>query len=145
MEIFPTPALAAVMVIPFLVTFLALYVILFRPLVAYLEARESARDGALQEAKALESQVAERTEDLQKRLEAARSEVVALRASERARALEIESEIIADARTTADAHIGRAITEIQASAATARQSIGTTASTLSTEIAAQVLGRELSA
>ncbi len=145
MEIFPTPALAAVMVIPFLVTFVALYVILFRPLVAYLEAREGARDRALQEAKALESQVTERTEDLHKRLEAARSEVVAFRAAERAKALESESEIIADARTTADAHIGRAVTEIQASAAIARESISTTASTLSTEIAAQVLGRELSA
>ncbi|MFT6144280.1 MAG: F-type H+-transporting ATPase subunit b [Myxococcota bacterium] len=145
MEIFPTPALAAVMVIPFLVTFVALYLILFRPLVAYLDAREGARDGARQETNALGIQVAERTADLQKRLEDARSEVIAYRATERAKALETESEIIADARTTADAHIGRAVTDIRTSAETARQSISTTAATLSTEIAAQVLGRELSA
>lgn len=145
MEIFPTPALAAVMVVPFLVTFLALRFILFKPLVAYLEAREAARTHALEEARALETQVAERTADLHKRLEAAHSEMVAHRMAERAKALEIESEIIADARTTADAHIGRALTEIQQSAATARQSLGTTASTLSNEIAAQVLGRELRA
>jgi hypothetical protein len=37
------------------------------------------------------------------------------------------------------------VTEIQTSAAIAQKSISTTASTLSTEIAAQVLGRELSA
>ena len=145
MEIFPTPALAAIMVVPFLFAFLSLQFILFRPLMAYLEARDDVRERALQEARALENQVEERTNDLQHRLEAAHSEAVAVRTAERGKALEVETEIIAAARAKADLQIEAAVAEIHTAAAVAREGLSTTASTLSNEIAAQVLGRELNA
>lgn len=145
MQIFPDPILVAVMVIPFLITLTVLHFLLFRPLVGYLEARADARNNAIKEARALDAQVAERTADLQKRLEAARSEASALRASERAKAMAIEAELLAAARAKAEEKIEAALTEIQSSSATARQDLKTTASTLSNEIAAQVLGRELRA
>ena len=59
--------------------------------------------------------------------------------------VENEAEVVADARTTADAHIERALADIQASATQARQSIGATAAALSSDIAATVLGREVQA
>ena len=46
MEIFPNPALAAVLVIPFILPLVALHFILFKPLVAYLEARDAAHERA---------------------------------------------------------------------------------------------------
>ena len=145
MEIFPEPALAVVMVVPFLFTLVALHFILFRPLMGFLDAREAEHEQANAEARALEAQVAERLSDLDHRLESARSEIAGFRAEQRADALKEEGTILAAARAAADQKISAALVDINAAADTARDTLKQTATGLSAEIAAQVLGREIRA
>lgn len=127
--------------LPFFVAFAALYVILWKPLVDYLEDRESAHVGTRDEANRLVSEAEERADQLQEQLSAARAEVAAARADARARAKVAESKIVDAARAESDTKVSAAIEEIGAARKAASQSIDVMAQSLSNEIAAQVLGR----
>jgi F0F1-type ATP synthase membrane subunit b/b' len=145
MEIFPEPPLALAMTVPFLFTLAALYVILFRPLLGFLAEREAVQERARAEAKALSSQVEEQLATLHQQLSAAHGDMVAFRAAERTKAVAREGAILAEARKEADTRLAGAVQAIGASAQSARSTLKETASGLSAEIAAQVLGREIQA
>ena len=144
MEIFPNPAFAALMTLPFVVTFIALHFIIFRPIFDYLQDRDSASTGAKVEAESLRVDIAEQSTRVAKRLDTARTEVARARAARRAKALEREGEILHDARAEADATVADALEALQAARETASAELRSTAGVLSQDIAEQVLGRAVS-
>ena len=80
MQIIPNPTIMALQIVPFVVTLAALYFIIFKPMLAYLEGREQvvAKDRA--DAERLASELAAKMADYESRLAAARSEATELRA-----------------------------------------------------------------
>lgn len=144
MEIFPNPAFAALMTLPFVVTFIALHFIIFRPIFDYLEERDHASTGAKAEAEALRNDIDAQSAKVAAQVESARAEVARARAVSRAAALERETEILHDARAKADAKVADALEGLGAARATASAELRNTASLLSNDIAEQVLGRAIS-
>ncbi len=80
MNIVPIPLVVLLQAIPFLLTVVALYAIILKPMLAYLDARSQATEGARKEAEGLQAQAEAQTNEYEKRLSAARAEVTALRA-----------------------------------------------------------------
>lgn len=141
MTIIPDLETAIVLAIPFVITFLALHLILFRPLFDYLEERQDASVTARREAGELSGQIEQRVATLDQKLATARDEVAALRAAARAKAHEEEARIVAEARQAADADLTEAIGRIRTSQEAAARSLRETSASLSRDIASTVLGR----
>jgi F-type H+-transporting ATPase subunit b len=141
--IVPNLVLAAFLVIPFLVTMVALHFALFKPMYQYLEDRTKTVDDANDEAERLASAVSERLTSLDAQLASARKEVTAIRAAARERALGAEAEILDAARRNADAVVSAAVERIQKERVEAAATLRATASSLSNEMASQVLGRQV--
>lgn len=141
MEIMPDLALAAMLFVPFVVTFVALKVILFDPLLAYLEQREHAIVGAKDEAHALDKDADARAVELDKRLSGARDEVVAIRGAARKRAADQQTLILGEARKRAEERVAHALAEIERERAKASAQIQPLAADISREVASTVLGR----
>lgn len=139
MEIMPNPAMTALSAIPFLVTILALYFIIFKPMLQYLDERLEAMEGGTEAAKALEARIAEQSAEYDQKLAAARTQVSELRARMRA---ETEAEVdkkLAAARAEAEAEVEAARQALQADVEAARTSLKATAAALADGIAGQVL------
>lgn len=141
MEIFPNPPFAALMTLPFLVAFVGLHFILFKPLYAYLDERTAASRKAREQARKLQEESEQKLADVEQRLDSVRREIVALRAGKRATALEKEAEILAVARQDAENAVNDAIARLEVSREAAAEELRATARSLSTDIAGQVLGR----
>ena len=141
MQILPNPTLVALQVVPFLVTLLGLYFVIFKPLLGYLNGREDAIVGAQHRAKDLRKQLAERVADYEQRSAAARAEVSATRAQRRAVALTEAQGILAAARTDVEAQTAAAVATIDTEAKAARAALQANAAALSARVAGQVLGR----
>jgi F-type H+-transporting ATPase subunit b len=145
MQIIPDPLFAAIMTIPFLVTLVALNVILVKPMREYLEGRDGAIHGARKEAAELDASAEAKLSELEARLTTARQEAAQVRADHRRRGLENEREILSAARAKAEAEVTAALAIISGEAESARTAIGQTAKNLSVDIAGRVLGRGLGA
>jgi F0F1-type ATP synthase membrane subunit b/b' len=142
MQVIPdSPALALMLLLPFLASWAALHFLVFVPFMAYLAERRQASEGALADAKRLESAVEADLETLRKRLATAREEVAARRAEARGRALKVEAATLAEARTAADARVKEAVARIAGEADSARASLRQSTASLADDIAQQVLGR----
>jgi F-type H+-transporting ATPase subunit b len=141
MQIIPDPAFAAAMALPFVVTLLALWQLLFVPYRRFLDERDEATVGARHEAEAITARAEDRMGELEARLAKAREEAAAIRATHRASATEREQQVIEQARRAAEASIGDALQQIGAEAQAARATLRDTAGALSTDIAGRVLGR----
>lgn len=141
MEVVPNPALAALLLLPFLVTMAALYFILFKPLLAYLGEREHAVVGSRAEAQQLNHTADARVKQLESQLVATREAIATTRAAARGRAAEQQALIVGKARKAADAQLAAAITDIAAEQGRAAGSIGPMAQSLAGDIVTQVLGR----
>jgi F-type H+-transporting ATPase subunit b len=130
---------------PFAVTLVGLHLILFKPMMNYLAERHEQTDGARQEAQAINARVTERMETLNLRLAEARNEAGQLRATARANAAK-QGQILMDAaRAEAESQVASAIRRIQVERDTAAQALKQTATSLSSDIAGQILGRSLQA
>lgn len=127
--------------LPFLLSLLILHFVLFKPLLRYLAARESATAGARREAAELDAEVALRLEDLQGRLHEARLKSRELRSEAHDRAVAAEQKVVTTARREAEGRTDEAIAQVQSEADAARATLRTLATTLSREIAEQILGR----
>ncbi|MEC7947438.1 MAG: ATP synthase F0 subunit B [Myxococcota bacterium] len=141
MEIMPNPVMTALSAIPFLVTILGLYFIIFKPMLQYLDERLEAMEGGAEEAKGLEARIVELSTDYEQKLKAARGQIIELRSRMRA---EAEAEVdarLAAARAEADAEVEAARASIQAEADAARAGLEDTARALAGNIAGQVLGK----
>jgi F-type H+-transporting ATPase subunit b len=143
MQIMPVIPLALALVMPFIVAFLALRSILFKPLVDYLDGRDRAVIGARDDAARLEVEAGTRLIALDKKLGAARDEVTAIRAAARARVGERQAAILHEARHRADAKVTEAVGQIDGERRKAAGSIEQMAREISADIATTVLGRQV--
>lgn len=145
MEIIPNPVFAAVMTIPFGISFFATKFLIVDPMRRYLDERDSATVGAREEAAALDADTEAKLSQLEAELKSARNDASRKRTEYRDKALALEHEVVSTARAAAEARLGEALTEIQAESRGARDSVLGMAKTISSDIAGQVLGRSVQA
>lgn len=145
LDIMPNPLVVALQLAPFAVTAAALYKIIFKPTLAYLDERWAAIDGTKKRASELEARAAARLADYEAQLNKARAEVMDLRAARRAEALAQYSQIVATARTDAEKRVADALVELGHDRAGARATMEASANSLANDIANQVLGRTVAA
>lgn len=143
MEIVPDPAHVALLVLPFACAALALHLILWKPLLAWMEERDATSENARKDALELDAAAAEQLVRIEARLHEARGHVSTLRQAARARAQAQEAEIVAAARATADVRIDQALERIRGEQSAASASLRDTATALAQDIAARVLGRQV--
>jgi F-type H+-transporting ATPase subunit b len=115
------------------------------PILATLQARESFIREALEKAKREREEAEARLREYEARLAGARAEASAIVDEGRRDAEVVKRRIEEDAKHQADLIIERAKREIQIATDTATNSLFTLSAKLATEMAARVLGRELSA
>lgn len=145
MEIIPSPLVVVFQLVPFLVTTVGLYLILFKPMLAYLDARAATIEGERQKAAEVEASLTTRMNEVESRLTAARSEVIDLRTARRAAAVEEYTAIVATARKRAEAQLGEALRELGQQRSAAKQTLESSSTALGEQVAAQVLGRDIAA
>ncbi len=143
MNIVPDPILVAVQILPFLVLMTGLHLILFKPMLAYLDRRKAATVGARAEAAALQAQSGAALDRYEHALTAARAEIADIRAGARAEANAAHAAKVAAARAEVDARVGAALVQLRADATAARSGLGSQAQGIAADVARQVLGREL--
>lgn len=142
MNIIPDPTLILLQFIPFAVTITALYFIIFKPMLAYLDERGSATVGAQKEAKALEAQAVEKAAELEARIKEAQTEIGALRIQARNEALAEYNTLIEAARAQADAKIEAATAELEAETEATRTALTAAAKDIASQIATKATGRD---
>lgn len=143
MEVIPTLPLALALAAPFVVTFFALWLILFKPLMAYLAARDHAIHGARHDAATLSHESEKRVVTLEGKLTTAREEITAMRGAARARAIEQQNAILHGARGEALAKVSAATVRIAEEHKQASGQMQDMSVTLSRDIAGRILGRQL--
>jgi F-type H+-transporting ATPase subunit b len=145
MQIIPDPVLSLWLMLPFVVSYLALTFILFKPLQRYLDDRRGVSDKARAESDELARRVEAGLSSLQSQMADARRASSEVRAAARVRAGQQEAVILTEAKNKAHQRLSDARAEIAGERDTAARSIRTIAETLSSDIAGTVLGRELGA
>lgn len=143
MEIIPDPVHVALLALPFFTTVVGMYLILWRPLLDWVEERETVSQSAYAEAEELEQAARDHVARIEAQLEDAHKHAGVLRQEARDRALVKEAEIVAAARVRADEQIQAALVTIRTEQESARSALAATARELSTTIAARVLGRDV--
>lgn len=143
MNIIPDLVLTAWLMAPFLVLVAGMHFILYKPMLAYLDARANATIGARTEAEALQAQAGSRLGEWEAALAKAQAEVTDFRGQRRAAAQTEYARIVADARGAADRRITDALTTLRGETVIARGELAGTAQALSREVAVSVLGRPL--
>lgn len=139
MNIVPIPLVVLLQTIPFLLTVFALYAIILKPMLAYLDARSQATEGARKEAEGLQAQAEAQTNEYEKRLSAARAEVTALRAERRKAAMQSYNDTMDTVRKEVQGQISEALSQLESDRGTARAELRTTASTLANQITGRIL------
>lgn len=145
MEIVPDPLLVALFFPPFLIAVVGMWVILWKPLLDWMDERDAASVDARKEAARLEVEVATRLETLEVRLAATRTELADMRAASRADAAKAEAEVTSAARAAADAKVEAATAQIAEQTEIARRGLSDAARSIADDMATQVLGRPLQA
>lgn len=145
MEIIPSPLVVLAQLVPFLVTVIGLWLILFKPMLAYLDRRTETIEGERQKAAEVEASLTARMNEVEARLTAARSEVIDLRTSRRAAAIEEYNAIVSEARKKAEAQLGDALRELSSQRQAAKAGLEQSANVLGEQVAARVLGRDVAA
>jgi len=115
------------------------------PILSTLQARESFIHEALAKAKADRDAAEERLKQYEERLAGARAEATAIVEEGRRDAEVVKRKIEAAAKVEADKMIDRARREIQIATVTATRELYDLSARLATDMAARVIGRELSA
>ena len=141
MDIIPNPLVIGLQVAPFLITILGLYVIIFKPMLAHLEGREDAIEGAQGRARELQEKLTARADEYDAKLTAARIEMTELRAKLRGEALAEADSMVQAARGEAEARVEGALETIRTDAAAAREGLKGSSALLAQQISSQVLGR----
>jgi F-type H+-transporting ATPase subunit b len=127
----------------FFVAFGVLYVLVFKPMVALLEAREQAIDGAKDEAKHLEHDVREKQAAFEAELRKVRSSGGEERDRLRLEGQELERKLLDTVRSETTALVSNAKTRLAQEAQVARSELAAKKSELAREIASKVIGREV--
>jgi F-type H+-transporting ATPase subunit b len=143
MSIIPDPIAVLLNVVPFLIAIMGMYLIILKPMVAYLDERNDAIEGGKNEAAVIEERIVERTNDYDVQLTDARKQIAGLRSDRRAEAQDAYESVIADVRLETEASIAKAIEEIQVARAGAEATLQQSADELANAVAERILGREL--
>lgn len=139
MEIIPELAPSLLLTLPFFVTLIALYVILWQPLLDYLASREAHTTGARATAADLEAKADVALTDVEQTLAQTFAEAKAIRQEHRKQANKEEAAIIAAARQAADARIAEALETLRGERKEASEALRASASGLSDAIVANLL------
>lgn len=139
MNIIPNPYLIVIQLVPFLLTAVSLYFIIFKPMLAYLDARLSMTDGAKEDAAALLEKVEAQLAEYEARLAEAHAAVRSIRAERRAQAMVGYNGQIDAARKAAEVQINAALSQLEQEQATARTQLKETVDTLAGQISESIL------
>jgi F-type H+-transporting ATPase subunit b len=139
MNITPNVLVGFLQAIPFLLTVFALYKIILKPMLAYLDARTAATEGARSDAEMFLAQAEAQTNEYEQRLSSARAEVTALRAKRRKEAMAAYNVTMDAARKEAQGQINEALSALESDRTTARAELRTTATTLANQITGRIL------
>ncbi len=129
----------------FFVAFLVLYALVFKPMVALLEAREEAIDGAREQAKHLEVEVREKQASFDAELRKVQSASGEERDRLRAEGQELERNLLERVRKETEQTVTSAKARLDTEAQTVRQRLEAERAQTAREIASKVLGREVQA
>ena len=127
----------------FFVAFGLLYVLVFKPMVAVLEAREQAIDGAREEAKQLEQDVKAKQASFDAELRKVRGSASDERERLRAEALELERKLLDTVRKETSELVEESRQRLDVEARAARGELASSRADLAREIASKVIGREV--
>jgi F-type H+-transporting ATPase subunit b len=127
----------------FFIAFGFLYALVFKPMVAMLEAREEAIDGAKDQAKRLDVEVKEKQASFEAELRKVRSASGEERDRLRTEGQEIERQLLDRVRTETASMVTEAKNRLDTEAKLARQELSSEKSALAREIASKLLGREV--
>lgn len=145
MNIIPDPLQVLLNTLPFLVAVVGMYMIILKPMLAHLLARETAISGGQDEAARIEAEIRDRMSAYDKRLVEARDEIASLRSERRAEAQAQYDEIVGKARSEAEAKVEAAVGEIAAAKDAAAAQLKTMSGEIAEQVAGQVLGRSMAA
>jgi F-type H+-transporting ATPase subunit b len=141
MVIIPNTLVIALQVVPFLITLLGLYVIIFKPMLSHLDGREDAIQGAQGRARELQEKLTARADEYDAKLTAARVEMNEFRAQRRAEALAESDTKVQAARGEVEVLVEGALETIRAEVGAAREGFKGSSALLAQQISSQVLGR----
>jgi F-type H+-transporting ATPase subunit b len=127
----------------FFVAFALLYGLVFKPMIAVLEAREQAIDGAKNEAKQLEQDVKDKQATFDAELRKVRGNAGEERERLRAEALELERKLLERVRVETTSLMNDAKAQLEVEARSARAELAAGRNDLAREIASKVIGREV--
>jgi F-type H+-transporting ATPase subunit b len=127
----------------FFVAFLVLHALVFKPMIALLEAREQAIDGAKDEAKHLEQEVKDKQAMFEAELRKVRGTAGEERERLRAEGLELERKLLETVRSETTTLVRQASERLQIEAKRVRGELSQSQPELAREIASKVIGREV--
>ena len=127
----------------FLVTFLLLYLVLFRPMIRLIEGRRAATEGTRNEAQSLREQVDELEADVARRLGEVREHASAERIKMVDEVRQAERDRLAEAREAARVEMERAHETMTRSGEAVRAELANEVGALASAVATQVLGRAI--
>lgn len=129
----------------FFIAFIVLYVLVFKPMVALLDAREEAIEGARDQAKQLETDVRAKQEKFESELRRVRTTSGEERERLRGEGQELERQLLDRVRAETQALVSEAKVRLDGEALAARAELNAQNSALARDIASRVLGREVQA
>jgi F-type H+-transporting ATPase subunit b len=127
----------------FFTAFVLLYALVFKPMVAVLEAREAAIDGAKDEAKHLDQEVKNKQATFESELRKVRSASGEERERLRAEGLELERKLLDRVRNETNMVMNDARARLDIEARRARTELSGQRTELARQIASKVIGREV--
>jgi F-type H+-transporting ATPase subunit b len=127
----------------FFTAFVLLYVLVFKPMVAVLEAREAAIDGAKDQAKQLDQEVKSKQATFENELRKVRSASGEERERLRAEGLELERKLLDRVRDETNMVMNDARARLDIEARRARTELTSQRAELARQIASKVIGREV--
>jgi F-type H+-transporting ATPase subunit b len=139
MEILPDPWMLLLQAIPFALTIFVLNTVLFKPMVSYLDDRDTAIHGSRKDAKELQKKADEKVVEYETALASAKNEASIVRADSRKAALAARENKLEVARAAVDAEISAALEEVAAAKAAAAHKLEDLSAALAAEITAKVL------
>ena len=132
-----------VQAVMFFVAFGVLYVLVFKPMVAVLEAREEAIDGAKDQAKQLGQEVKSKQASFDAELRKVRGAASEERERLRAEGLELERKLLEQVRSETTMVVNDARARLDLEARRARTELNANRSELARQIASKIIGRDL--
>lgn len=125
----------------FVVLYLVLRPLLFRPWIEVLERRHLSIDGALQAATELREQADRFAHESEERIEKARQDAIGIRSDSRSQAEATQHQILDEARSKASAGMDAAREQAQRQATLARAELGSKVQDIASDVFANVMGR----